>query len=387
MTGRAQTTEEVRKHGFYAALPVFNSFARLTDPAIYAPLPDGWVLGLADIVKSTAAIEAGQYKTVNTAAAAVIVAITNALNDKDFPFTFGGDGASFALPPEEADRARKTLSAIAAWVRDAFGLTLRVALVPIEVLREHGVDVRVARFAPSADVSYAMFKGGGLTYAEREMKAGLFTIPPAPKGTMPDLTGLSCRFDEIRAENGVILSLIVTPAPDAEPEAFDRLVNEILALAEGETASGRPVPAAGPRLRWPPRGLVIETSARPGWKFMQRLRVLARTGLSYLIFKTGLRVGGFDPARYRRQLVDNTDFRKFDDGLRMTLDCSADLAERLEQRLLEAERQGIARYGTHRQEAALMTCFVPSAKRSDHIHFVDGAMGGYATAAQSLKKS
>ena len=31
-----------------------------------------------------------------------------------------------------------------------------------------------------------------------------------------------------------------------------------------------------------------------------------------------------------------------------------------------------------------MTCFVPSPSRSDHIHFVDGAMGGYAMAAQAM---
>ena len=98
-----------------------------------------------------------------------------------------------------------------------------------------------------------------------------------------------------------------------------------------------------------------------------------------------LPVGSFDPAQYRHQLVENTDFRKFDDGLRMTLDCTPALADRLEALLSEAERQGIARYGLHRQDAALMTCFVPSPTRADHIHFVDGAMGGYAMAAQAMK--
>jgi hypothetical protein len=98
-----------------------------------------------------------------------------------------------------------------------------------------------------------------------------------------------------------------------------------------------------------------------------------------------VRVGGFDPARYNRQLVENTDFRKFDDGLRMTLDCTPDFADRVEALLMTAEAGGIARCGTHRQAAALMTCFVPSATRSDHVHFVDGATGGYAAAARIVK--
>ena len=43
------------------------------------------------------------------------------------------------------------------------------------------------------------------------------------------------------------------------------------------------------------------------------------------------------------------------------------------------------RYGLHRQDAAMMTCFTPSALRSDHVHFIDGARGGYASAATALK--
>ena len=84
---------------FYARVPVFRGFARLMDPALYQPLPDDWTVGIADIVKSTAAIAARRYKSVNMAGAAVIAAVTNALDHREFPFVFGGDGASFAVPP------------------------------------------------------------------------------------------------------------------------------------------------------------------------------------------------------------------------------------------------------------------------------------------------
>jgi Protein of unknown function (DUF3095) len=371
---------------FYAGLTVFESFARLTDPAIYEPLPSGWVLGLSDIVESTRAIEAGRYKAVNTAAAAVIAAVANALGDSDFPFVFGGDGASFALPPDRAPVAREALAAVAAWVRDELGLEMRVALVPVEAVRASGQDVRLARFAPSRDVSYAMFTGGGLAWSERQMKAGAFAIPPGEPGTRPDLTGLSCRFSEIGAERGVILSLIVVPARGGEPERFRAIVRDVLSLAEGSAEVTRPIPEAGPALRWPPPGFDLEAKAsprRPRWA--ARLSVGIRTLAAYLIFRSGLRVGGFDPVRYRRELVENTDFRKFDDGLRMTIDCTPALADRLEALLRGAEEDKIARFGIHRQGAALMTCFVPFPTRSDHVHFVDGASGGYAAAARALK--
>ena len=114
-------------------------------------------------------------------------------------------------------------------------------------------------------------------------------------------------------------------------------------------------------------------------------RLAVQRLMSFAILRLGRPIGGFDPARYRHQLVENTDFRKFEDGLRMTLDCTPALADRLEALLAEAQESGIVRYGLHRQDAALMTCFVPSPTRSDHIHFVDGAMGGYTMAARTLK--
>jgi hypothetical protein len=33
----------------------------------------------------------------------------------------------------------------------------------------------------------------------------------------------------------------------------------------------------------------------------------------------------------------------------------------------------------------MMTCFAPSPTRSDHVHFIDGAQGGYAAAASAMK--
>ena len=371
---------------FYARLPVFGHFSQLTDPGLYMPVPDDWVLGLSDIVHSTSAIGAGRYKEVNTAAASVIAAVSNKLGTSAFPFVFGGDGASFALPASQADLAREALSAVAAWVRDSFDFELRIAVVPVSEIRARGHDVRIARFAASPDVSYAMFSGGGLAYAEQRMKDGAFTIPPARPGTLPDLTGLTCRFDEITPQRGVILSLILLPDPMASTDAFNALVGQVLSLVDGQEA-GRPLPENGPVLSTPFKGFGIEakTVTRDGAGLVTLGKLAGLRLISFAILRFGLTVGRFDPARYRRQLVENTDFRKFDDGLRMTLDCTPALADRLEALLMEAQQKGTAHYGLHRQEAALMTCFVPSATRSDHIHFVDGAMGGYAMAARALK--
>src|SRR5438445_4797274 len=120
---------------FYGGIPVFRGFSSLMDPALYLPLPDDWSIGVADIVESTRAIAEARYKAVNMAGAAVIAAVTNALDGREFPFVFGGDGASFAVSPQDAIRAREALAATAAWVKDDLDLMMRVALVPISAIR------------------------------------------------------------------------------------------------------------------------------------------------------------------------------------------------------------------------------------------------------------
>ena len=371
---------------FYSAIPVFRGFSRLMDPALYSPLPDDWSIGVADIVDSTNAIAQARYKAVNMAGASVIAAVTNALEGRDFPFVFGGDGASFAVAPDDRDRAREALAATAAWVREDLDLQMRVALVPVAAIRAQGHDVRVARFGPSPNLSYAMFSGGGLSWAEAAMKRGEFAVEAASPGAQPDLSGLSCRFEEIPAARGLILSVLVLPVPGGNAAAFRRLIEDIVSLVERSPDSGRPVPPGGPALRWPPAGAEFEARARRGGSlFKRRAAVLAHTLFAYLIMRFGIRVGGFVPKTYVRQVVENSDFRKFDDGLRMVLDCTPALEVSLRERLEAAASAGIARYGLHLQDAAMMTCFTPSALRSDHVHFIDGARGGYASAATALK--
>jgi hypothetical protein len=371
---------------FYGSIPVFRGFTRLMEPSLYSPLPDDWSVGVADIVESTRAIAAQRYKAVNMAGAAVIASVTNALDGREFPFVFGGDGASFAVAPGDLERAREALSATAAWVKEDLDLVMRVALVPLRAIRAQGLDVRVARFGPSANLSYAMFSGGGLGWADAAMKRGEFAIEPAAPGTQPDLSGLSCRFEEIPAARGLILSVLVVPTARVDPLAFRKVIEDILQLVERTPDAGRPVPSEGPPLKWPPQGIEYEARAtRGGPLFARRSKVLALTLWAYVVMRLGIKVGNFVPRNYVRQVVENSDFRKYDDGLRMILDCTEEVANALTERLAKAAANGVVRYGLHRQDAAMMTCFTPSVMRSDHVHFIDGACGGYASAATALK--
>ena len=335
---------------------------------------------------STSAIAAEKYKTVNLAGAAVIASVTNALHGIEFPFVFGGDGASFAVSPALLAAARTALSATADWVRRELDLSLRVGLVPVAVIRAQGLDVRVARHAPSSDVSYAMFTGGGLAWAEAALKRGEFSVAPTENGN-PDLSGLSCRFNEIPATRGLILSLIVQPAPGVDPNRFRREIDEVLGLVERSPGAGHPL-SAGLTMAWLPQGLGLEARARHGGpRAFRQASLMGRTLLDRVLTTVGLGKKPADIELRRKAIVDNSDFRKFDDGLRMVLDCDEHLERRLRKRLERAAAQGLLKFGLHRQDAAMMTCFTPSASRAEHVHFIDGARGGYASAATALKQS
>ena len=373
---------------FYASVPLCTEFDRAADPAWYRPLPEGWQVGNADIVGSTAAKAAGRAKAVNLAGAAVIAGVTNALGGTEIPYVFGGDGASFAVPPELAGRAAEALAAVARWAARDMELPMRVGMGPVEAVRAAGLDVQVGRYAASASVNYAMFAGGGLRWAEREIKLGRFRVAEAAEDAQPDLDGLSCNWEAIPSSLGLIVTLMVNPAGAHDDARFVALVAQLNALLADPRHVKSPLPAQGPPMRFPPTGLSLLARVRrkPGeWAWVRRAQLALEALFNYLVLTLGIRIGGFDPGRYRREIVDNADFRGYDDGLRMTVDCTPLQAERIEALLRRAHAQGIARFGLHREAEALMTCIAPLPSHSDHVHFIDGATGGYTLAAAQLK--
>jgi hypothetical protein len=303
---------------------------------------------------------------------------------------FGGDGASFAVAGEAAAAARQALAATATWVKEDLSLDLRIGMVQVSDIRAHGFNVCVTRYAPSQNISIAMFSGGGIAWADAAMKRGDIALAPGPSGAHPNLSGLSCRFEEVPASRGVVLSLVAAPAPGASGDAFRAAIAHIATIVERTPDASRPVTDRSLYLSRPPAGTDLEARAsrRPGESVRARkIKVLAWTFLYFLIMRFKIKVGGFVPAKYTREVVDNSDFRKFDDSLRMVLDCTPELAAEIERHLADCSEKKIVRYGTYRQKAAMMTCFTPSPTKSSHVHFIDGAMGGYTMAASALKGS
>ena len=371
---------------FYDDIQPVADFSQVVDQSAYRSLPDDWWVGVTDVVQSTAAIEARRYKAVNLAGAAAISAVLNALDQARFPFAFGGDGAQFAIPGDVATVAREAMQRTAVWVRAELGLELRIALVAVRDIRAAGFDVSVARYSASSAVDYAMFTGGGMNWVEKELKAGRLGLEPAVDDGQPDLTGLSCQWGAVRSRNGEILSIIARPEGAVPSAAYVETIKRLLAALNKEDRIS-PVPAQGPDLSWPKGSVDLMSRLKRGTASLiaRRVRVFVQTVFLWLLFRFRLRVGGFDPAHYRRMVSANTDFQKYGDGLYLTVDCSAAVAQEIEALLTSAAANGALTYGLHRQQEALLTCIVPSVATDSHLHLLDGAGGGYAAAAAQFR--
>ncbi|HLA63315.1 MAG TPA: DUF3095 family protein, partial [Rhodothermales bacterium] len=185
---------------FYARLPTTARFADLADPAAYRPVPEDWHVVIADVVGSTVAVREGRYRDVNYVGAASIAAVLNAAGRADVPFVFGGDGATLVLPPELRDVAASALAALQDHAAERIGLALRVGMVPVAEIYAAGETLGVARFQVAPTYAQALFSGGGLSWAERQVKnpetAERYAIDNEAAGGDDLYAGLECRWQD-----------------------------------------------------------------------------------------------------------------------------------------------------------------------------------------------
>jgi hypothetical protein len=375
--------------GFFAELPRLASAPETFDTTRYRRAPDGWALVATDIVESTQAIADGRHKTVNFVAAAAIAALRNLCAPTAIPFLFGGDGAIVMVPPEFVAVARVELARVRAMAARDFGLALRVGLVAVAALRRLGSEVAVARYEPTPGNSFGVFLGGGVGRLEAAIKgrgdAALKAESEIPEalddGAPVNLEGLSCRWDELRSTRGKMVTLIVHGAANLR-----EIHAHVLALA-GPDGQAQPVREETLKVHWPPPAFMLEVRARRrgGSTALWTLRVLAETLLAKIVFARGRPIGSFDPARYRREVVSNTDFCKYDDTLCFVVDCALDRVDEIERFVSARAAEHGLRFGLHVSDTALMTCLVTAAGAGLHVHFVDGGSGGYTSAAKKLK--
>ena len=379
---------------FFSSIESFSDFKDVFNAGHYRPLPPDWLVAACDIEGSTAGIEGGKYKEINMIGASAIIAVLNAVPGVEIPYVFGGDGASFAIPPEAAEPVAAALQGTRDMAVNVFGLTLRAGIIPVSDVRAAGCDITVARYRLSENVAIAMFDGGGLAHAENLIKDprqkdryDLKKWTKAPP--FADFNGLECRWNPLKTANGEIVTLIARATGGDSRAIYSELFGKIQAVC-GSHESYRPARADALNLSFNPKNLKTEHGIRTqGKKLPGRALYALKMGFENVagavIFSRDIKAGRLDGKNYVSDLVKNTDFQKFDDTLRMVMDNTSAQTAELMQYLEDQRKKGQLVYGTHVEQKALITCLIFD--RADrHLHFVDGARGGYAAAARAMKE-
>jgi hypothetical protein len=384
--------------GFYAGLPVLPDFSGVADPRNYAPLPVDWHVATCDVRNSTLAVQAGNYKHVNTVGASAVTAILNAAGELDIPFIFEGDGSAFCVPPQLLEDAKAALVKTQEMAQKSFGLELRVATIPVAKIREAGHDIQVTRVRVSENYIQAAFAGGGMAYADKYMKdpatAALCEVKPGSIAARGSLEGLECRWQDIPSRHGETVSVMVRalPGDPGKTAAVYRgviaKVREIYGTDEACHPLTPPLATLIPSLEARQLGNEVGVRAAdrgPFGKWLWLMRARWFVILGWFLMKFGIQTEETDWSKYKETLVRNTDVRKFNDVYRQILAGNTAQREALDAWLAERYARRELVYGLHVTDRAHMTCLVFNYS-GKHLHFIDGADGGLFLAAKAFKE-
>ncbi len=377
---------------FYAKLPAITRFSDITNIEKYTQVPNGWHIIITDIKGSTNAIEEGRYKDVNTIGASSIIAVLNAVQKIDIPFVFGGDGATMIVPEEVLTATKSALLATKQLAQEMFKLELRAGIVPIETITQKGFDVKIAKFRASPNYHQAMFTGTGLSYAEKLVKdptAHYELVMDVPSKASYD--GLECRWQDIYSQHGETVSLIIkatTGSPKTDSIVYRTAIEHIRKIYGTEEDFH---PVAENQLHLTIKGKQLDSEVKvKAWqksklgKTLYRIYLQIVCFLSSLLMKSNITTNDLNFKLYKKILIETTDYKKFDDALRLVMAGTAEQRKKLVSELQKSHKKGELAYGIHVSDRALMTCLVFE-RYGKQVHFVDGADGGYARAAKEMK--
>lgn len=370
---------------FYVTLDSFADFNSLGEDSHYRQLPDDWYIVICDIRGSTKAIAEGRYQDVNTLGAASIAALGNVWSTEEIPFVFGGDGASILVPPNKLSIVQGELLKLKNFALSNYDMEMRVGVVPMSEVAEAKLPVEVAKFIVASTRTIALIRGGGLSWAESKIKTEpeTYCLVPPDTEVLEELQGLSCRWQPLSSQKGSIVSLLVR-SQKTESRIFNEILSQLDSILGGSVQSANPANLQA--MKYKSLWQVLKTERKYVGHFFSRktLNRVVAILVSVWSFEKR-RTALFDSKSYTDQIPSHSDYRKFDDMLRMVIDCSPKQVRDIRAYLEGLHRDGKIYFGLHESNHALMTCLVGNLQEGGHIHFIDGGDGGYAIAAKHLK--
>lgn len=379
---------------FYQNMAPFKNFSELSIADYFHNVPESWYVIITDVRGSTKAIQEGRYKQVNIIGASCISSAVNVMENYEFPFVFGGDGATMLIPQKYLNSVCESLRALKSLAESDFNLELRVGYIAVQALKAQGHNLLIGKYELTPGNYLAQFKGTALAYAETMIKNNVqgATILEPSVNKNPSLQGLSCRLNPLKSKRGLVLTLLCMSRL-SDSKVSEEILKEVLLNLRGilnnDFESASPVSANNINWSFLPKSLkeeVVLSHDGRSFYLIYFIKKMISIFLENTLLIFNKSIGAFNSQKYKSELILNSDFKKYDGTLRMVIDCSLEQAEKISALFEQLYRQKKIYYGTHRSKEALMTCMVQSASNNLHTHFIDGSDGGYAMAAVMFKK-
>ena len=219
---------------FYKNLKHIDNFSKIMENDNYSKIPKEWFVVVADIKDSTKAIEEGNYKQVNFIAALTIIGILNINRELDFPYIFGGDGASLIIPPILLEASKKVLIEASKKAKETFDLELRVGVISLKEIEQRGSFIEITKFQVSQDYTQAIVRGNGLELAEKLLKEENETFKIEDDFTssyIPNFEGLECRWEDIKTPKEETISILIKSLNENSNEIYQNSLKQIEKIA------------------------------------------------------------------------------------------------------------------------------------------------------------
>lgn len=371
---------------FYSRLPV-NQIALsdlLTEEHLFYKVPENWFVIVTDVKNSTLAVQNGLHETVNLVATGCIVATLNIAykHNLNVPFFFGGDGATCIIPPSILQPVMQSLLIHQENTLKNFELDLRVGFVPVEDIYKKGFGLTISKFRSTSIFSIPVVLGDGLNYAEKVIKGEdhRLSVIKSDEENL-NLEGMQCRWDRIAPPENYdeVISLLVIATNESEQGPAFRKVINFLDEIYGTPDKRQPISVNKLKLKATVTKLNLEMKVKFGHiRFLYLLynRFVSLFGWYYFQTREG--------KSYLASMVDLADTLVIDGRINTVISGTAVQRAALVKALDGLEKAGEIRYGFFVSKESVMSCYVPGADNA-HIHFVDGAEGGYTKAAGVLK--
>lgn len=381
---------------FYEQLVSFSDFSQFTQLEWYSILPSEWLVVITDIQNSTKAIQEGMYKEVNAVSTASIAALLNAIAPLKVPYVFGGDGTTLCIPPSRKNSIESALIATQQMANKSFSLHLRVGMVPMSLIQQDGHQVLVGKYQPSSHFQQAMFQGNGLRYAESLVKDPSLNNPYILSESQIEANGnfegFECRWNEVPSAHEETVAIMVQalePGITSEKTIYKEVSQKILDIY-GPEKDHHPVQLAQLTLASSLSKLSVEARIRTcfetHWKRLKyTLRLVFLVYVGKFLMLKNVKTKHVDWGQYKQNLIVNTDYRKFDETLRMIISGTLKQRKQLVAYLEKLHNERKIVYGIHASPAAIITCMIFN-YGADHVHFLDGSNGGYTLAAKEMKR-